>query len=264
MACSRAPARCRARGGLQQPACAVRGCPCRSGRCRAARTAWGRLAAQRLREFQVAPGGGGQVDHGLRARHLQLAHVGQRPALGVFGVVQQGRGGGMRLGRSWAPQPARLAVCSCSHSLRSPRRVKGPGRAQGQARRAAAVARGQRGPLALQFLQVFSKAGLTSALCSSSLGPMRAIQARSSSPGIAPGAARPASRSARPGRRWRGRRGAPPAAALRSCRTAARVGQRAGGDHAHHLALHRAFGVAGSPTCSQMATDSPSLMSRAR
>jgi hypothetical protein len=42
------------------------------------------------------------------------------------------------------------------------------------------------------------------------------------------------------------------------------VGQRAGRDHPHHLALDRALAVATSPTCSQMATDSPSLISRAR
>ena len=57
------------------------------------------LAAQGLHQFQVAPGGHGQVDQRIAALHLQLLNVRQRAALGVFGVGQQGGGGGMRMGQ---------------------------------------------------------------------------------------------------------------------------------------------------------------------
>jgi hypothetical protein len=42
------------------------------------------------------------------------------------------------------------------------------------------------------------------------------------------------------------------------------VGDGAGRDHAHHLALDRPLAVATSPTCSAIATGSPILMSLAR
>ena len=41
---------------------AARGCPCRCGRCPAATAAWARLAAQRLRQLEVAVRGGRQVE----------------------------------------------------------------------------------------------------------------------------------------------------------------------------------------------------------
>jgi hypothetical protein len=42
------------------------------------------------------------------------------------------------------------------------------------------------------------------------------------------------------------------------------IGERARRDHAEHLALDGPLLVAGSPICSQIATESPSFMSFAR
>ena len=55
------------------------------------------LAAQRLHQFQVAPRGHRQVDQHVVALHLQALHVRQRAALGVLGVAQQRRRGGVRV-----------------------------------------------------------------------------------------------------------------------------------------------------------------------
>ena len=54
------------------------------------------LAAQRLHQLQIAPGAGRQVHQLGIALHLQRGNVGQRPALGVFGIGQQTGAGGVR------------------------------------------------------------------------------------------------------------------------------------------------------------------------
>jgi hypothetical protein len=74
---------------------AARGCPCRSRRCRAATARWALLAAQRLRQLQIALRGRRQVDQLARALDLQRADVRQRLALRVLGIAQQRGGGGV-------------------------------------------------------------------------------------------------------------------------------------------------------------------------
>ena len=55
------------------------------------------FSAQGLHQFQVAPGGDGQLDQAVVAGHFHFAHMAQGAALGVFGIGQQGGSGGMGL-----------------------------------------------------------------------------------------------------------------------------------------------------------------------
>jgi hypothetical protein len=159
MAARRAWPRARSRAGCQQPAGAAGGCPCRSGRCPAATTAWAR---PRRAGSAPAPGCAAWLRAGRSARrcahHRSAVHVGERPALRVLGIGQQRGGGGVGQGRSWRPRPARLAACSCSSSLRWPsaasncqagRSVSGSGAARRpQARSSAGVTPGAEQQLA--------------------------------------------------------------------------------------------------------------------
>ena len=46
------------------------------------------FAAQGLREFEIAPRTGGQINEVIGLLHFELRHVGQRSALRVFSVSQ--------------------------------------------------------------------------------------------------------------------------------------------------------------------------------
>jgi hypothetical protein len=146
----------------------------------------GRLfAAQRLHQLEVAPRGGRQLDQVAVALDRQALHVRERAALRVLGVAQQGRGRGMRVGEPSAFHAARLLLPSCSLSLRSPRPPSNC-----QAGRIDSV----NGVAPRAAFRRCSKAGVTSALYSSSLGAMRAIQVSSASAGHSASAARRRSR----------------------------------------------------------------------
>jgi hypothetical protein len=87
------------------------------------------------------------------ARHLQAAHVGQRAALGVFGIGQQRGGGGVRVGqvlRAPGGQAGGLQLFEQLALAQGASKAQA-GRTTGHRRLAPA---GQRGPLALQFCSV--------------------------------------------------------------------------------------------------------------
>ncbi|MNT13292.1 hypothetical protein D3C72_1482570 [compost metagenome] len=56
---------------------------------------WAVFTAQGFDQFQIAARGGGQVDEGIIAHHVDAVHMRQRAALRVFGVLQQRTGGGV-------------------------------------------------------------------------------------------------------------------------------------------------------------------------
>jgi hypothetical protein len=98
------------------------GCPCRSCRCRAARTGWGRIfSAQGLHQLQVAPGCHRKVDQCVAALHQQLAgHATTRAPGCARRRSAVAAAAAWACARSAAPQACRLAACNCSSSLRRP------------------------------------------------------------------------------------------------------------------------------------------------
>ena len=105
------------------------------------------LAAQCLRELEVAVRQRRQVEQGTGALHLQRAHVRQRLALGVLGIAQQRGGGGVGAGqvlrvvarqRGHAQLLAQLA--NAQRGVELPRRPVGDGGARRRERRGHRVA----------------------------------------------------------------------------------------------------------------------------
>ena len=167
-----------------------------------------------------------------RARTVQRAHVRQRLALRVLGIAQQRGGGGMRGAAGPAAlKPARLATCSCSHSLRWPSAASNC-----QAGRCGAARRAPAPRAAGSALAVDAAPRPASSRASQ---PASSRSPHSVRPSCAAGQAQPGqARSAAP--RVRVRRASSSASARVGQQFA--VGHGAGRDHAHHLALDRALG----------------------
>jgi hypothetical protein len=186
-----------------------------------------RFAAQRLRQFEVAVGGGRQVDQLAAALHVQCAYMRQRPALRVLGKGQQCGGGGMRQRQVLRVQAGQVRDAQLlAQFAYAERGVELPGRTlrQGSARS------GHGG-------------GQCVALHAQDLGRIQARQPRRQLALSALGQPEPAAREAEPGQAI----AAPVAHDRQQQRVAPlreqfAIGHRARCHHARDLALDRPFG----------------------
>ena len=195
------------------------------------------LAAQGVREFQVAARGRGQVDQRLGARHLHAAHVGECAALGVFGVVEQGAGRGVGVAHALGvPRGQAGGVQLLTQLALAQSGIKGPSGAQHRDG-AQAV-----GALWAQGHQGFFKAGrglgavehLAGSHAGDPVGHLVAGALRQKHRALGHAHPRQATTRARTGVHGQEQ-------GLAGVGQQLGVGQGTGRDHPHHLALHRAF-----------------------
>jgi hypothetical protein len=194
------------------------------------------FAAQGLRQFQVASGAGGQVDQRVRALHLHPLHMRQAAALGVFGVRQQRSGSGVGVGQCvGAPGGERRGLQLLEQLALAQTRVKLKVRPHGEGPAAP--------PCGFQGAQFLLKGG-RHARAGQQFAGADAVDPVGQFILCAFGQVHHALGDAQPGQ----------AAAVFARLVHGQqdgfafvgqqlgVGQGAGGDHAHHFALDRAFG----------------------
>ncbi|MDT4826313.1 hypothetical protein FQZ97_596220 [compost metagenome] len=189
------------------------------------------FAAQRLHQLQVAARGGRQLDQVAVAFHRQPLHVRQRAALRVLGITQQRGGSGVRVAQRFGV-PGREAVAAhlLAELALAQAGIELPGRTQrqrerhGRARGLQALLEGGRDLGAVQQLARrdardpgFERIGR--ALGQPQLGARHAE----------PGEAAEIARARMHGEQQR----------IALVVEQFRIGQRAGRDHPHHLALDR-------------------------
>jgi hypothetical protein len=194
----------------------------------------GRLfAAQRLHQLEVAPRGGRQLDQVAVALDRQALHVRERAALRVLGVAQQGGGRGVRVGeRLGVPGGQAVAAHLLAELALAQAAVELPGGADRQRERGWR-ARG---------LQALLEGGRD-------LGAVQQLAGRDArDPGFerigrAFGQAQLGAGHAEPGQAAEIARARVHREQQRFALVAQQfgVGQRAGRDHPHHLALDRAL-----------------------
>ena len=208
---------------------AARGCPCRCGRCRAATAAW---AHPRRAGSASARGCGGSWAAGRAARWCvprSGAARGRAPGPGcVRHRPAAAPAAAWATGSSWAPNPARLATCSCSHSLRRPSAASNCQAGRWGQRDAGTGQRRRDG------LAVDQRLGGVEPARSQPGSSWSAHSVRPSWPLDRPSQARPCTHWPR----WRWLATASSSASALSASSAG-VGDGAGRDHPHHLAFDR-------------------------